>query len=304
MKNLSVVVSAFNEEKKVSDCLESIKDLADEIIFVDNTSTDKTVEIAKRYTSKIFLKPNSLMLNTNKNFGFSKAKGEWILSLDADERVTPELSGEIKSEIQNTKSEINGYWIPRKNILFGKWIQHAGWYPDRQLRLFRKMKGRFEEKHVHEMIKVEGKTSNLSHELLHHNYETIQQFLHKHVVIYAPNEANELLRKGYEFQWQDSMRFPFKEFISRFFAREGYKEGLHGLVLSLGMAFYHFIIFVYIWEKRGFPKLEYVDLLEGSKKEIRSFSKEFNFWFENEKIKATKNIFLKRFRELTSRLRI
>src|SRR3989344_3756182 len=241
MGKLSVVISAFNEEKKIEDCLKSVS-FADEIIFIDNSSTDSTSKIAKKHTSKVFVKENNPMLNVNKNFGFSKASEEWILSLDADERVSEKLREEIKSSIINHKSSVDGYWIPRKNIIFGKWIEHTGWYPDYQLRLFKKDKGKFEEKHVHEMIKLEGESKKLNNPIAHYNYENISQFLRK-TLLYAENEANQLIEKGYNFAWQDSIRFPIKEFISRFFAREGYRDGLHGLVLSLLMAFYHLIIF-------------------------------------------------------------
>ena len=116
--NLSFVVSVFNGEKVLKECLESVK-FADEIIVVNNFSTDKTLEIAKKFTKSIFEKPNHSMLNINKNFGFSKAKNKWILYLDADERVTPKLREEILEKIQKD-SDIDGYYIPRKNIIFGK----------------------------------------------------------------------------------------------------------------------------------------------------------------------------------------
>lgn len=292
-QTLSVVISAYNEEEKIEECLKSAS-FADEIIFVDNSSTDKTVEIAKEYTQKIFTRPNNLMLNANKNFGFSKATGEWIFSLDADERVTPELQKEIKSTIEQLNNgTINGYWIPRKNIIFGKWIRHTGWYPDHQLRLFRRGKGKFAARHVHEMIQVEGQIGYLKEHMMHYNYETIFQFLHKHVVIYAPNEAEELLRNGYAIKWQDAIRFPVKEFIGRFLTQEGYKDGFFGLMLSLGMAFYHFIIFAYIWEKQGFKALEEENFLEGSEEELKKTQKELKFWFTSERIKAEKNILIK-----------
>lgn len=292
-QTLSVVISAYNEEEKVEECLKSAS-FADEIIFVDNSSTDKTAEIAKKYTQKIFTRPNNLMLNVNKNFGFSKASSEWILSLDADERVTPELQKEIKSAIEQLNNRaIVGYWIPRKNIIFGKWIRHTGWYPDHQLRLFRRGKGKFEARHVHEMIQVEGQTDYLKEHVMHYNYETIFQFLHKHLVIYAPNEAEELLRGGYVVKWQDAIRFPIKEFTSRFFAQEGYKDGFFGLMLSIGMAFYHFIIFAYLWEKEGFGAFERESLLERLEEELKKAQKELGFWFTNERIKVEKNILRK-----------
>jgi len=293
MANLSVVISAYNEEKKIEDCLKSVS-FADEIIFVDSSSTDQTVGISKKYASRIFTRPNNPMLNVNKNFGFSKAKNDWILSLDADERITSELANEIKEKIGNWKLEIGnsdvvGFWIPRKNIIFNKWIKHAGWYPDYQLRLFKKGKGRFIEEHVHEMIEVEGETERLANPIVHYNYDTIFQFLQKLTNVYGPNEAEQMLKKGYKFAWQDAIRMPLKEFLSRFFAREGYKDGFHGLMLSMLMAFYHFVVFALIWEKRGFEKIEDKNMLEKTELEFKRIHKDLLFWIRKEKIKQIKN---------------
>ena len=295
MVKLSVVVSSFNSENTIEECLKSVS-FADEIIVVDGTSLDKTLDIAKRYASKILVKPNNLMLNVNKNFGFSKAKGDWILSLDSDERITKELKEEILSTLNSLPSRQagqlstpDGYWIPRKNIIFGKWIEHKGWYPDNQLRLFRNGKGKFAEQHVHEMVKVDGEVGHLKNSLIHNNYSTVSQFFQKTGEIYAPNEADQILKNGYIFDWRDSIRFPLKEFLSRFFAREGYKDGLHGLILSMLMAFYHLIVFVNIWEKQKFNAIDERDFLENTEKEMKNGSREIFFWFSKEKIAGMKN---------------
>lgn len=283
--SLSAVISAYNEEKKIEDCLKSVS-FADEIILVNNSSTDRTAEIAKKYTSKIFKRANNPMLNVNKNFGFSKATGDWILNLDADERVSEELQKEIK-QVLKTSKDVNGYWIPRKNIIFGKWIEYTGWYPDHQLRLFRKNKGKFGEKHIHEMIKLNGKDGYLNNNLTHYNYENIIQFLHK-MEIYVESESKNLIENGYELQVKDVINLPLKEFMSRFFAREGYKDGLHGLVLSFLMSFYYLCIFVSIWEKQKFKDQE-INSFSLIEEESRNIGKEFKYWFKNEKIKLTKN---------------
>lgn len=292
MVKLSVVISAFNNEDKIKDCLESVK-WADEIVFVDNSSTDKTLDIARKYTSKVFVKPNNKMLNINKNFGFSKATGDWILNLDSDEKVTPDLQKEILSTINHQLSTSDGYWIPRKNIIFGKWMQHTGWYPDHQLRLFRNGKGRFEEKHVHEMIKVEGETAYLKNNMVHYNYDTIMQFLSKMANIYAPNEAEQKIANGYIFNWRDAIRFPVGEFLSRFFAREGYKDGFHGLMLSVLMAFYHFIVFANIWEMQKFNDPTDEKFLDEIKNELDKSHQQIQFWSSKERIKQIKNPFKK-----------
>lgn len=283
---ISVVISAYNAEATLKSCLESVK-WADEIIFVDNSSTDGTSEIAKKYTKKIFKRQNNLMLNVNKNFGFSKATGDWILCLDSDEEITDELKREIEPVIDN--QEVNGYWIPRKNIIFGKWIEHTGWYPDYQLRLFRKNKGKFAEKHVHEMIEVQGLTEQLKEPLIHQNYKTVSQFLQKHCFIYAPNEAEQLIANGYEFNWLDFAVRPHNEFVSRFFAQKGYKDGLHGFVLSLLMGFYHLIIQTYIWEKNKFVQVDYKEEVEGVLKIHKKLVKELKYWFLTVAIDEVKN---------------
>ncbi len=285
---LSVVISAYNAQDKIEDCLKSVR-FADEIIVINNSSQDKTEEIAKKYTSKVFTRINNLMLNVNKNFGFSKASGEWILNLDDDERVTAELEKEIKATIRNDDKNIQGYYIPRKNIIFGKWIEHTGWYPDPQLRLFRKGKGKFAEKHVHEMIDIDGKVEYLKEPMIHFNYTSVSQFLVKMTNIYVPNEADVKISQGYKVDFADSIKFPLREFLSRFFARQGYKDGFHGLMLSLLMAFYHFAIFALIWEKQGFEEIERGNILIKSSTEIKDAGKEISYWIRNEKIESTKN---------------
>ena len=146
-------------------------------------------------------------IDLQKNQGIQKAKGDWILVLDADEIVTPELAQEIREMMEHNYRGINGFWIPRKNTIFGKWIKHSGWYPDYQLRLFRKGKGKYENKHYHEPIAVTGQKGKFSQHLLHANYEHVGQFLYKSLQVYAPNEADELIRKGYEFDYRDAILF-------------------------------------------------------------------------------------------------
>lgn len=301
---ISVVVSAHNEEQKIRDCLESVG-FADEIIVVDSGSKDATVTIAKEYDAKVFKRENNPMLNVNKNFGFSKATGDWVLSLDADERVTPELREEIKEVIENSngkwkmlaslrsgengKSDIVGYWIPRKNIIFGKWIQSDMWWPDYQLRLFRRGKGRFGQKHVHEYIEVDGETKKLREPLVHYNYSSIAQYLYKMDTIYTENEVANLIASDRTITWIEAIRFPLQDFLKTFFARKGYRDGLHGLILSFLQAFYMEIVFLKVWEKQGFPEHNNGDFLDNVYREIMKFKKEFRYWFLTSVIQETKN---------------
>lgn len=293
MAKLSVVISAHNEEKNIKDCLESANQLGDEIILIDNNSTDKTQEIGREYGAKIYTQPNNLMLNINKNFGFEKASGDWILNLDADERVTPELRDEIVASIKDQVSSVDGYWIPRKNIIFGKWIQHSLWSPDEQLRLFRKGKGRFPEKHIHEALEINGSTGHLKNPLTHLNYASVSQFLYKLDKIYTENETDVFLRSGKKLKWTDAITWPVEDFLKTFFAQKGYKDGLHGLVLSLLQAFYAEIVFAKIWEKQGFWEPKEEDFLKKVEGEFAKTKKDLNYWFSETYLEETKNPFRK-----------
>ncbi len=275
---ISAVISAYNEEKMIEDCLKSAVKAADEIIFVDNTSQDNTVEIAKKYTNKIFTKPNDpVMLNKNKNFGFTKASGDWILSLDADERITPELATEMKNRIKHTN--FSGFEIPRKNIIFGKWIEHSIWWPDYNLRLFKRNKGKFEEKHVHEKLVVDGKTAKLENPMIHFNYQNVSQFIRKLDNTYTESETDNFIKSGKTLNWYDAIRWPVNDFLKTFFLQKGYKDGLHGLVLSLLQAFYGLVFFAKVWErKEGFKDLTPPNFLVQVVKEFKLSLKDIKYW--------------------------
>lgn len=287
-KKLSVVISAYNEEQKIRACLESAS-FGEEIIVVDSGSTDLTATTAKEFGAKVFRRENSPMLNINKNFGFSKASGDWILSLDADERVTPELKDEILREVGNPNA--SGYWIPRKNIIFGKWIQSDMWWPDYQLRLFKAGKGRFPEKHVHEYLQVDGETRKLKEPMIHENYNSISQYLYKLDKIYTENEVENFLSSGKKIMWIDAIRFPAQDFIKTFFAQRGYKDGLHGLVLSLLQAFYMEIVFAKIWERQGFYQYNNSGFVKDIYRESKKITGELRYWLLTSLINQEDNPF-------------
>lgn len=307
---VSVVISAYNEEKKIENCLESVK-WADEIIFIDNGSTDNTIQIAKKHTQKIYNQKNDpFNIDIQKNLGIEKASCDWILILDADEIVSEELKIEITNILKNHfspltshLSTLSGFQIPRKNIIFGKWIRHSGWYPDYQLRLFRNGKGKYEKKHVHEPLNLQGDTARLNSHIIHYNYESISQFLYKHLQNYAPNEADELLHKGYVFDWKGVVRLPMSEFLSRYFAREGYKDGLHGLILAALMGFYHLAIFAYVWEKKKFIEVTDENIINGLEDELKKSKKEFAYWLNTKELNEEKNSLKKFTLKLKNKIR-
>ena len=287
---VSVVISAYNEEERIKECLTSVG-WADEIIVVDNESTDKTAAIAKKSGAAVYRRKNLPMLNINKNFGFTKATGDWILNLDADEQVSDELQKEILKQVQD--DNMSGFEIPRKNIIYGKWIRHTGWWPDYQMRLFRRGKGRFPEQHVHEKIAVEGSVGQLQNPIIHENYKTVSQFIEK-MNKYTDNEAEQLILKGYDYAPRDIIRFPKDEFLRRFFAQEGFRDEYHGLSLSLLMSCYHLVILLKLWEKKGFSEHKLGEM--NPDKELMTALMEFQHWAQ--KTSFRKNTVTKYIRSL------
>lgn len=284
-QTIAVVISAYNEEKKLPATLDAVS-WADERIVIDNSSTDSTAAVARSHGAKVYKQPNRLMLNTNKNYGFTKAKSDWILNLDADEVVTPELKLEIERTIQSADSLTNGYWLSRKNIIFGKWIKHGLWWPDRQLRLFRRGKGKFPCVHIHEYLEVEGKSDNLEEPYIHYNYDTVAQYLAK-LDRCTKSEMLSLKEASYSIEWYDAIRFPVSDFIKIYFAQGAYHDGLHGLVLAFLQAFYSFLTFARVWESDGFPQrdIPLTDVVE----EFGRSRREMTYWIETKRIEQSSN---------------
>lgn len=167
METLSVVLATFNEEKNIRDCLESIKDIADEIVIVDGTSSDKTVEIVKEFGAKVTVRENPPNFHINKQIAIQKATKDWVLQLDADERVGKVLRDEIEQVLKTGDRSINGYWVPRKNFFLGRYLMKGGQYPDYTIRLYRRGKGELPQVDVHEQATVEGRVGYLTHPLNH-----------------------------------------------------------------------------------------------------------------------------------------
>ena len=174
--------------------------------------------------------------------------------------------------------------MPRQNLVFGKWLEHGIWYPDYQLRLFRKEKGRFPAIHNHEFLAVEGKTEKLKGHLIHKSYSGITEYIDKFNHTYTDNEAENFLKSGKKIIWIDAVRWPLSDFLTNFFARQSYKDGLHGLVLSLLQAFYALEVFSKIWERQVFWEYNSKDLAKDVKAEFQAKSKEFSWWYTKELI--------------------
>jgi len=242
MTKLSVIIISKNEEENIRDCLLSVY-WADEIVIVDSFSNDKTIEIAKEYTDKVFQK-EWMGYGRQKNLALEKATGDWVLNIDADERVTKELAQEIKEAIQ--KNQYDGYYIPNKAYFLGKWMRHSGWYPDYHLRLFKRGKGKFTERMVHEAVQVEGEKSYLKSTINHFTAKSLSEYLRR-MDKYAKLTIEE---KGGRAGWQKIFFHPLFTFFKMYIIKRGFLDGMHGLILDLCHSYYTFSKYARLWEKQ------------------------------------------------------
>lgn len=290
---ISAVINTLNEEKSIRRAIKSVL-WADEVLVCDMYSDDKTVEIAKKLGARVIYHKRTNYVEPARNFAISKAEGEWILILDADEQV-PESLKERLVEIANKMDQMDYVRIPRKNLIFGKWMQESQWWPDLNVRFFKKGKVSWGDK-IHRPPKVLGLGLDLPDNekwaIVHHNYETIAQFLER-MNRYTTIQAEELKKEGYKFDWKDLLEKPLSEFLSRFFANKGYKDGLHGLALSFLQAFSFLVVYLKLWESNNFKEQD-IDLMEFNSQKDKS-AKAIDFWIK--KSKQSRNLFERLFKK-------
>ena len=240
MPLLSVAIITKNEERNLARTLASVS-FADEIIIVDTDSTDRTVEIAESFNAKIFNRPWPGFAG-QKNFAIQQCTGDWILSLDADEELSPELRTQLQFLLP-TYPPVDAYFLKRRNLFLNRWIKHGGYYPDPKLRLFRRSAAsftqppRFEDRPVHETIAFNGESSTLDFDLIHHAYPTLEGYL-EHMDRYSTLGAELLLAQGrtshnvFAFYW-NVLLVPALTFAWNFVFRLGFLDGREGLLLHL-----------------------------------------------------------------------
>lgn len=248
MAKLTVCIITLNEETDLANCLETIKDIADEIVIVDSGSTDKTVEVAYRFQAKVYSRKFDNYAN-QKNFASSKASGDWIFFIDADEWIEKELAEDIKTVINNSAIECVAYSMPRKNIILGKFIRFTRWQPelDRHIWLYKKDCGKWQGE-VHEEFIPNGDVGKLKHAKWHHQYDTVSEFLSM-INRYSELEANQRYERGERFSILEMFWRPKYNFIIRYFYRLGFLDGWRGFVLSFLMGIYHLSVEVKLWSK-------------------------------------------------------
>lgn len=290
---ISVAILALNAGETLERVLKSVSWADEIVVLVDSNSTDNTIAIAKKFTKKVATVKHVDMFHLNRQKAIDKTTGDWVLNIDSDEELTPELSEEIQTISKNTSH--SGFRIPRRNMVFGKWLGYTGWYPDYQLKLFRHGKGQLPCKSLHEDIVIDGTIGTLNNDLLHHHYQSVGEFM-EHLVRYTENDAEFLQKKGETVVWSDAIKFPADEFLKRFFYWEGYKDGLHGLVLSLLQAFSRLVVFARLWEKEKFKEFSPSDFKGETHKHFKNVLKNYYYWLIKSESNPAKNAFYKLFR--------
>lgn len=286
MNKISGVIVVKNSPQYLFESLNSLRDLVSEIVVVDIGAEEKINAKLRRFNKVRVIAVQreipyvELIREESKQF----VHGDYILFIDPDEIWVPGLKKIIKSNL----GKYDYFLIPRKNLIFGKWIKHSRWWPDYQIRVFKKNKV-FWLKEIHSQPKTSGKGLKIEAKeelaILHHNYESIDEFFGK-MTRYAKAEAGNLIERGKILTLQETVRKSIAEFISRFFAAEGYKDGTDGFILAMSQMFYCFLVYFYYWEKKKFKEEN-----EIVTKEALSFFKnglyETQFWLAKKRLVIT-----------------
>ncbi|PYR52683.1 MAG: glycosyltransferase family 2 protein [Acidobacteria bacterium] len=243
MSKLSVTVITKNEAARISDALASVQ-WADEIIVVDSESEDRTVEIARTHTARVVVRRWEGYVS-QKNFAASLATHDWILSVDADERVTPELASEIRTILSGPSHQ--GYRIPRATWHLGRWIRTTDWYPDYQLRLYDRRSAAWAGRYVHKGVVVRGSVGRLAGELQHFPYRDISDHLQT-IDRYTTFAAREMHEKGTGAGLARLALHPPLAFLRNYLARGGFRDGVPGFIISALNAYYVFLKFAKLRE--------------------------------------------------------
>lgn len=246
---LSITCIGHNEGYHLKELLPELLKWGDEVIYVDCDSSDDSYDIAQSLGCRSFKRPNNMNLNVNKSYAMEQATGDWIFYVDPDERFEKALIEEVKQKIATTQA--SAFKLPRRNHFFGQWLQHGGQFPDTQLRLFRRGKGHFPNKHVHESLVIDGPIEHLKNPMLHYPYLTISQFLKK-MDFYSTFEAKHLFEKNVRPSMANSIKFLFLKPLNRFFRRwilkGGFRDGIPGFFAAFFDGVGWMLRYLKLWE--------------------------------------------------------
>jgi glycosyltransferase involved in cell wall biosynthesis len=242
---VSAIVVCFNEEDRIEACLESLR-WCDEVVVVDSFSTDRTPEICRRYTDRFIQRPWA-GYRDQKAYAHSQASKEWVLLVDADERVTPELQKEILEVLACDPGQYAGYSLPRLVYYLGRWWRRGGWYPDYDVRLFRRDRARWGGSEPHEKILIDGPVRRLRHPLHHYSYRNIEDHVGR-INRFTSISSKELKRHGARWRLIDALFRPPARFFHSYILKRGFMEGFGGFHVALTAAVYVFLKYAKLWE--------------------------------------------------------
>jgi glycosyltransferase involved in cell wall biosynthesis len=243
---LACIVITKNEERNIADCLASAR-WADDLIVVDAESRDRTVDLARECGAKVFTRPWP-GFGLQKNFGIAQASSDWILILDADERVTEELRGEVRTCLARWRPGAPvAYRIPRRNFFYGAWVRGAGVYPDYQVRLFRRGIAQYNDVAMHENLIVDGEIGTLLGHLDHYTERRIQDHFKK-FGFYTTLAAQEKGKTVYSVHAQDLLFRPLVVFLKSYILKQGFRDGVRGLIVCVFASMYTFVKYAKLWD--------------------------------------------------------
>ena len=242
---LTVLIPTFNCEQHLRACLESVK-WADELLICDSFSTDSTLAIVREYTDRI-IQHEYINSAKQKNWAIPQASHEWVLIVDSDEVLDEALQTEIQTLLQNMPADYDGFRIPRKNLIFGKWLKSSRLYPDYNIRLFRRDRASYQTKEVHADILVTGQIGVLQNHLIHHDLEDIEATMQKWGR-YIRYEGDEMQKKGRSYAWFNPIFRPLIVFIYFYFVTGGWREGFRGYFMAVMWSMYVFLKHARVWQ--------------------------------------------------------
>ena len=288
--SVTLIIHTKNEEKNIKDCINSAKDIADEILLVDMQSNDNTISIARKLGARIISISDYGFTDPARNLGMSKVETKWIFSLDADERLTEKLTNKVLQIVEEDKYDVVQF--PFKNFIFNKWIKHTGWWPDYHPRLFKKGFLVWPKNVApHQPAEIKGKILTLEateeNAVVHYNISTVDDFLKK---MYR-HIGKDVFFKKHKLNTENVMNYVNGQFRWRYFDQKGYLDGTHGFVLSKLMEYYWFLHFLKYWESKNYP--DFIDPKILMKHIFHQDAKEYHI---KSKIKRVKEILIKKFR--------
>lgn len=283
MNKISVVINTRNEGEYLKKAINSVKNWADEVVVVDMESEDKSAEIARKLGAKVYSHKPLPYVEPARNFAISKAKNDWVLVLDPDEEMGRDLRKRLSKLVENNEADY--VRIPRKNIIFGKWVKHSRWWPDYNIRFFKKGSVEWNEI-IHGVPITHGKGADLEDKealaITHHHYQSIEQFIER-MNRYTSVQAQLLANDNKKFDWKNLLSKPASEFMSRYFAGQGYKDGIHGLALGLLQALSETVVQLKLWQLEKFPDKRLP--LKTVIKQMRNLEDDFHYWYADSLLK-------------------